>query len=496
MDTGTRKGENSKPRETEDIQRRRSAQIADYEGRRDGHQQQCCCLELKGPYQLLLLTNKQTDRERKRERKEGRMKQQKLSALFQPLPLAKPPPRNVPEDEEDDSDDDEDWDAPLSSLGKKPSMSSRSSNSNSIKPSTKLMSKKKKENGENTTKRKQKKNSPSDVDVLGPFVFVSALTAQKLGEKRKVEQPQQEASKKSGKQQPKATIPLTSTLESELPDSVKDNANSQVCKDKEVQTTGSASNDNDEMKARALSPTSCCPLDGEEHSEAMPKVDSTISSSSDNQDTHQDATKSKKIVRRRISSSAMDYHDPEASLEKRHPLSLIRQLIQRTTHGTRFPHARATTRKWKVPSWIRLDHPPTKIDCMTWDTMGCLLAVASENMIRIYDWDMVGAADNKGRNQRTRNKADPEKHRREEWRIPPVLTFRVPQPVASLAWNPHDMDQLAVGLRYVSGLEVCWTCSRIPTRTRDSHCWFLFHGKQDNWGRSYVPSRSRFGMDN
>ena len=421
------------------------------------------------------------------------MKQQKLSALFQPLPLAKPPPRNVPEHEEDDSDDDEDWDAPLSSLGKKPSMGSQSSHSNSIKPSSKLISKKKKENGEHTTKKKQKKKSPSDVNVSE---FVSALTVQKLGEKRKVRQPQQEASKKSGKQQPKTTIPLTSTLESELPNSVKDNANSQVSKDKEAHTTGSASNDNDEMEARALFPASCCPLDGEEHAEAMPKVDSTISSDSDNQETHQDSTKSKKIVRRRISSSAMDYHDPDASLKKRNPLSLIRQLIQRTTHGTRFPHARATTRKWKVPSWIRLDHPPTKIDCMTWDTMGCLLAVASENMIRIYDWDMVGAADNKGRNQRTRNKADPENHPREEWRIPPVLTFRVPQPVASLAWNPHDMDQLAVGLRYVSGLKVFWTCSRIPTTTtRDSHCWIIFHWKQNNWGRSYVPSRSRFGMD-
>jgi hypothetical protein len=154
----------------------------------------------------------------------------------------------------------------------------------------------------------------------------------------------------------------------------------------------------------------------------------------------------------------MDYLVTDASLEKRPLLPLIRQLIQRATHGTRFPHARATTKKWKVPSWIRLDHPPTKIDHMAWDTMGVLLAVASENMIRIYDWDMVGAADNKGRNQRTRNKADPKNNPREEWSIPPVLTFRVTQPVASLAWNPQDMDQLAVGLRYVCGLdEVCWT---------------------------------------
>jgi hypothetical protein len=90
------------------------------------------------------------------------------------------------------------------------------------------------------------------------------------------------------------------------------------------------------------------------------------------------------------------------------------------------------------------------------------LAVASDNMIRIYDWDMVSAADNKGRNQRSRNKADPKNNPRETWSIPPVLTFRVPQPVASLAWNPQDMDQLAVGLRYVlcGLLDEVATCSR------------------------------------
>jgi hypothetical protein len=402
------------------------------------------------------------------------MKQQKLSAMFQPLPLAKPPPRNVPEDEEDDSDDDddEDWDVPLSSLGKRPSTSSQSCNNNNTKPkprpspSTKLLSKKNRENRENI-KTKQKKKSSSS---LSGILFVSALTAQKqLGEKRKLEQPpQQAASTKIGKQS-KATVPPTPTLESELPDSVDDeNAkpttmsqdksnlnktgadqqNSQVGKEQEAQTTGTASNDNEQVKAQhAVSPT-LCSLDGE-HSEAMPKVDSTTKS--DNQETPpEDSTKPTKSFRRRISSSDVDYyHDPDdASLEKKQrPLSLISQLIQRTTHGTRFPHPR-TIRKWKIPSWIRLDHPPTKIDHMAWDTMGVLLAVASENMIRIYDWDMVGAADNKGRNQRTRNKADP-KNPREEWMIPPVLTFRVPQPVASLAWNPKDMDQLAVGLRYV-----------------------------------------------
>jgi hypothetical protein len=431
------------------------------------------------------------------------MKQQKLLAMFQPLPPAKPKPRNVPEDEEEDSDDD-DWDVPLSSLGKKPSTISPSCNRN--KPSTtKLLSKKEKENRENMTKRRQKKKSPSvSVTRSGP-IFVSALIAQKLGEKRKLEQPQphQAASSSSkkmiGKQQPKAAIPATFTLESELPDyDVEENAKPatlesqgkcnlpvvaadqqhlQVRKDKEAQTTGTASNDNDEMKAHAVttvSPTQETPQDD-------------------------DSTKPKKSVGRRITSSStasMDYpHDPEhnnASLEKQNrPLSLIHQLIQRTTHGTRLAAHAATTRKWKIPSWIRLDHPPnTKIDHMAWDTMGVLLAVASETMIRIYDWDMVGAADNKGRNQHQRMKtkaaADPAKkhthHSREIWSIPPVLTFRVPQPVASLAWNPRDMEQLAVGLRYVLYVDYEWcvaerTHTHMFANTYYSHShyyWFLF----------------------
>jgi hypothetical protein len=212
------------------------------------------------------------------------MKQQKLSSMLQRLPLAKPPPRSAPEDEEDDNDD-EDWDATLSSLGKKPSTKSQSSNS--TKPSEKLLSKKKKENRENDANRKQKKKSYS---VLSGS-FVSALAAQKLGEKRKLEQPQK--AEKIVKQS-KAIIPPTSTLESELLDdyveenakpatqsqnksnlTVADQYNSRVCKEQEAQTTGTASN-HKEMKAHAVSPT-LCSLDGEEHSEAMPKVDTTSS---------------------------------------------------------------------------------------------------------------------------------------------------------------------------------------------------------------------------
>ena len=37
--------------------------------------------------------------------------------------------------------------------------------------------------------------------------------------------------------------------------------------------------------------------------------------------------------------------------------------------------------------------------------------------------------------------------RRSQWSIPPVLSFPVPHTVTSLTWNPHNMDQLAVGFQ-------------------------------------------------
>ena len=75
--------------------------------------------------------------------------------------------------------------------------------------------------------------------------------------------------------------------------------------------------------------------------------------------------------------------------------------------------------------------------------MGVLLAVATANKtIVIYDWDMVRAADMMGRKDRARS------IKTSEWKLPPIVSFRVPHAVASLEWNPHEMDQLAVGFRY------------------------------------------------
>ena len=102
--------------------------------------------------------------------------------------------------------------------------------------------------------------------------------------------------------------------------------------------------------------------------------------------------------------------------------------------------------KWKIPSWISLEQPSMGnnnrgIDHITWDPMGVLLAVAIDKIIFIYDWDMFRAADLQGRSDRARNCQE------SEFKIPPIVIFRLPHPVASLVWNPFEMDELAVGFR-------------------------------------------------
>ena len=104
---------------------------------------------------------------------------------------------------------------------------------------------------------------------------------------------------------------------------------------------------------------------------------------------------------------------------------------------------------WKIPSWISLEQPSMEtgvsdsknIDHIRWDPMGVLLAVAIDRSIIIYDWDMLRAADLQGRRDRVRGCNE------SEFKIPPIVKFRLPHPVASLVWNPFDIDELAVGFR-------------------------------------------------
>jgi hypothetical protein len=121
-------------------------------------------------------------------------------------------------------------------------------------------------------------------------------------------------------------------------------------------------------------------------------------------------------------------------------------------------------KKWSFPPWVSLEHPhaPTattaagpnqlshigltsldrnKIRCVAWDSTGVLLAVATGRIVSIYDWDMVRAADVRGRSDRSRGCHE------SSWTIPPVVRFPVPLDVTSLVWNPVHADELAVGFR-------------------------------------------------
>jgi hypothetical protein len=152
---------------------------------------------------------------------------------------------------------------------------------------------------------------------------------------------------------------------------------------------------------------------------------------------------------RRYSSTSMDFTPTDSDARDcRRPSHILDQIVRRSTHGTHLVHARRQPQRWKSPSWLELEQPVHRsIEHLAWDTMGVLLATSSsDNMIRIYDWDMVLAADQKGRSQRARNKQD-SSNQRAVFHIPPILAFSVPNPVASLQWNPHNLDQLAVGFR-------------------------------------------------
>jgi hypothetical protein len=155
--------------------------------------------------------------------------------------------------------------------------------------------------------------------------------------------------------------------------------------------------------------------------------------------------KKKVFLRRRYKSqdSAATDFVPSDTANSSRP-SLLFQLINRPTRGSKITSCVSQPKKWKCPSWVSLNVGPANknvIEHLAWDKMGVLLAVAADKWISIYDWDMVRAANMHGKNDRQRQIKD------SEFKIPPILKFRVPSPVACLQWNPHNLDELAIGFR-------------------------------------------------
>ena len=176
--------------------------------------------------------------------------------------------------------------------------------------------------------------------------------------------------------------------------------------------------------------------------------------------------------------------------------NLVHQLFDRSLLGSR---ARRTHDGPRFAQAINMSHPPlaakpvswialcndgggsitsttstSRIDCMAWDPLGVLLAVAKTcsitnlSWIDIFDWDTVCAADRKGRNARARAQACDEKSRL-RLDIPPLLQFRIPaastsscsaKKTAWIRWNALDPDQLAVPSRNGS-VVFCFNISHV-----------------------------------
>lgn len=193
--------------------------------------------------------------------------------------------------------------------------------------------------------------------------------------------------------------------------------------------------------------------------------------------TSRNATQENKVNQRGTgryySDTSMDFDAPSQSqLESEQPYvpktrNIVHKLNRRIAHGgclSHHPHNRHYSpfskariiqnkkskislsycwpNKWKIPSWISLEQQSMgKIDHIRWDPMGVLLAVEVDRTITIYDWDMLRAADLQGRSDRVRNCQE------SEFKIPPIVKFRLPNSVSSLVWNPFNMDEIAVGFR-------------------------------------------------
>jgi hypothetical protein len=156
-------------------------------------------------------------------------------------------------------------------------------------------------------------------------------------------------------------------------------------------------------------------------------------------------------------SSAATGTDKSRSRSLPPSTNVVHQLFSRSVHGdgrkkcsvSAPPHA------WKIPSWIDLcpgnsSARNSGIKSLAWDEMGVLLAAyCDDRCIRIYDWDMVVAANVKGRNRRTRQAAYNKKDT-ECLMIEPILVFQFPfGHVSVLKWNPFHPDELAVATRCV-----------------------------------------------
>ena len=215
----------------------------------------------------------------------------------------------------------------------------------------------------------------------------------------------------------------------------------------------------DSISNTAAAATTSNPMEEESTTASPPTItkDNKLSDKNDENMKGSQPSTATKRPRRIYSDSSMEFI-PNNSNVKENTIknNLISQLIRRTTHGGQqltFRSTHSTSNpassitpaipkiRWKIPKRVSLSlHAGSKPQHLAWDRLGILLAVAySDQWIRIYDWDMVRAAELSGSRERSDSSV--------LFKLPPVCQFRAPQAVSCLQWNQHDMDELAIGFR-------------------------------------------------
>jgi hypothetical protein len=197
--------------------------------------------------------------------------------------------------------------------------------------------------------------------------------------------------------------------------------------------------------------------------------------------------------KRIYSTSAVDVLPDDTDINSKPSSSnVLSHLVRRTTHGGRnFRRFTPPPMKWKSPSWVTLEYNATtttvKHICFCWDAMGVLVAIASsDNFIRIFDWDMIRAADRLGRSDRARLLS------KSEYKMTPILQFQVPHPVTSLLWNPYHLDQLAMGFRYVCRY---WNAIHPSTHPFLTHYYYYYYYLPQSFGSgTYLQRGSRLDV--
>lgn len=404
-----------------------------------------------------------------------KQKQSSVYPLFQPLQLrasTEPPPRN----DEDSDDDEEDWDIPLTSLMTKHPNNAKGNNDTNAKTEKReetVKTKKRPPTTATTTKRQTSKKSKSSSSSLEGTSFTTARAmlnqtklSSVLSRKQKEETRESQPTVTMQSSASGSVISSLSTTTSTSTDTNKQNAtNKPLPRPRNPEPlqpeSSSQENENNSTVNNNKTPGQQKFQQRQDLPQDKNDIPMCLDDEPEQEETKQPPdpltepiSKTNRRPRRIFSDSSSEIPFSPPAEKSFHILS---QLLERTRLGGQtFTTKNFNAPQWKIPSWVALEAPPSKLLCMSWDSMGVLLAVAfADQMIRVYDWDMVRAADLQGRRDRTRQ------NKTTLYKLPPILQFQTPTVVSTIVWNRYDLDQLAVGFRYVRMVLGVCACVKI-----------------------------------